>query len=591
MVADRAANNRYIDLGLQFRRLSVATALPGQRLTAVDGTEVYAGERSDTGDYPVAIKLEAHNAAAALAHLRDGDELYTDEGEAVRLQAETLLSVGGVWDKLARTYRTGPDGQRLPAASPVVLDLVEPQVVFLRRFVQWLDDYKAGRQRIRSLLGFGARRGGKSVITLLCAVAFLLEIPRIAGRAAVGWVVSVSLPEAGEIKDYIEALLPEAWLYYRDKPYHAWSLANGTSLINKTTKHDAEATKAGKVDVVMFNEAAKQKFSGYKNALRGTTDSGGIILLASNSPTMAVGEWITDVILQIDARKKAGKRQISEYITLDPKLNAAIDQQAVSDIDEIIGGIRPDEVDEGLVQFVNQRAYSPPFAEAIHVVPAPTIGLPDITRDITQAVVGRAYDYIAGADFQYTPHNVTIIFKIFGTVEAPILWAVDEIYTPQSTEDEHIDEVEAEGYRSGNVLVVGDCSGETQDGRHSGSITSFEVYERRGWRIVSANKKVDPRGRAAKNPNIEKSLGRVHHALNADRGNGLRAMMVDPCCQRLIGDLVKCKLHKGKPCGAAAHGGDAWRYPQWWLTIYADCYSAAASGPSPYASRARRGRR
>lgn len=580
MKEDTDDSRRYLDMEMHLRRLSVAHGVKGQRLTAPDGTVLLVGERSESGDYPVAAADETK--VRSTAHLQAGVELRSDDGLVISLRVEVVLSCGGVWDRIRKQHLCDETGQRVKSAKPHVFDLVESQMLFARRFVAWLDDYRAGHRRIRSLMGFGKRRSGKSVITLMCLVAFALEVPRIKGRPTVCWLILVSHPQRGEIDDYIRDFLPKEWLTYHDKPFHTWRFAHGVSMSYKTTEHDTESLRTGTCDAAMMNEAAKQKFDGYKNCLRGITDNGGIMLLASNTPTKSTGEWITDVIMQIDARKARGQRPVADYLTLDPALNPKIDQEAVDDVDEIVGGIRPDEVDEGLVRFVDERAYSPPFVEAVHVVTAPKLGLPDITRDVTQAVVGRAYDYIAGTDFQYNPHQVSVIFKVYGTVAAPILWAIDEIYSPKATEDEHIDEIEAEGYRSGNTLVVGDCSGETQGALRT-NVTSFEYYEKRGWHIVGANKKVDPRGRAPKNPNVEKSIGRVHHALTAPRGpdGKLRAMMVDPHCTHLILDLLKCKLARSrsgvKPVGVNAHGGDAFRYPQWWLTTFADRYTAPAA--------------
>lgn len=583
LLSRTSESERYVDLGLQLRRLSVDRCRPiakGSKLTAADGTTLWAGELTKSFDYPVSAK-----DARAAAHLTDGAELVDESGERWTLRVEIVLSVGGQWDTLRGEYRT-QNGARLAARTPHVVDLVESQVAFARRFAQWLEEYKTRkRQRIRTLLAFGGRRSGKSVVLLLCTIAFLIEVPRFQNRPTVAWLVVVSHPERGELDSYIRQLIPErtreqpaGWWTYTELPFHEFTFVHGVRLLYKTTDADPEALRAGTCDLVAMNEAAKQKFEGYKNALRGTTDSGGIVLGASNKPRTSKGEWVVELCKTSDAKQKSGKVPKAEYLIVDPSLNPAIDEDAADDIAEIVRALRPDEAEEGLLEFVSERAYSPPFDEFAHVAKLPTVGLPDITRLVTQRVVGRAFDYIAGADFQFDPHQVAIVFKILGTVQEPILWALAEFYAPLGDEDDLIDNLEeTDRFSAGNVLVVGDASGETQ-GSDRGGPTSYSFFRKRGYTIVGPKKKQDPRGVAPKNPSVELSMARVIGLLKERRGE-LWALMFDPDCAALIVSLVKCAAKRRPngtpyPAGYHAHATDCVRYPTWWLLSNAKQFAA-----------------
>lgn len=216
---------------------------------------------------------------------------------------------------------------------------------------------------------------------------------------------------------------------------------------------------------------------------------------------------------------------------------------------------------EGLLLPIGDRAYFK-FAKLLHMREAPELG--DITREFTKRRLGRVYDYIGGVDFQGTPHHAAVICKIYGTLDAPMVFVVDEFVAENSTEDELLDQIDEAGYQPESLLWVGDASGQWQDGKHSGNgRDSFKVFTSRRWRIVPPAEKKSDKGTWSKNPPIEKRVGLTNKLFADDR------LRVSPRLAKLGEALRECPWVKarygGKPTGFYSHITDAMGYVCWWV--------------------------
>ena len=180
------------------------------------------------------------------------------------------------------------------------------------------------------------------------------------------------------------------------------------------------------------------------------------------------------------------------------------------------------------------------------------------------AAWSSVYDYIGGVDFQGTPHHAAVICKIYGTLDAPMVFVVDEFVAENSTEDELLDQIDEAGYQPESLLWVGDASGQWQDGKHSGNgRDSFKVFTSRRWRIVPPAEKRATRAHGRKT--------RPSKSASVDQ----QALQTTGCeCRHGWQSLAKrCAMSLGKGTlwrqtdGLYSHITDAMGYVCWWVFL------------------------
>lgn len=459
-----------------------------------------------------------------------------------RKTGEKILQAGGRWDYLTRTF-VGPE-----VTKQATFHLEESQVEFARWFSQWLTAYvnKAPRDT-RLVLTAGERRGGKTTAGLISLIAAVLAVP-----GTIAWAVSSTFQERDELEQAILRFIPSHWYVYRGAPKYRYVFPNG-SVLRNVSADDPDVLKQGRVDIVLVNEAQKMQAAVLTNLLPAVIDRGGLVLLAANPPRRAIGAWVTDLKEALDAKRlKAAK-----FFGFSAKLNESIDQEARQDIGDILRVIDPKVAaadDEGLWLAVGDAAYTK-FQTNTHVKPRPQLG--DVTREVTKQKFGRPYDFISGNDFQQTPHNATVILKVFKAPDGRnIYWAVGEVLR-EGTEDDLIDSIEEAGYTPENLVAVGDASAGWQNAAHTQGRNSFEVFKSRRFHIHPPRKAKDET-RKPSNPPIEDRLNLVNNLLAQGR------LFVDPDgAPRLATALKKCEFKHWRPYGKYAHETDALGYALW----------------------------
>jgi hypothetical protein len=204
-----------------------------------------------------------------------------------------------------------------------------------------------------------------------------------------------------------------------------------------------------------------------------------------------------------------------------------------------------------------------------NLIVAPIDG--DITAAYTQKRFGRAYPYLGGVDFNGTPHICGVVFRIFGTVDVPIFHAVDEVISPDigsssttATEEEFLHDLETAGYDPTRIGLVGDATGQHQDGKHSGPTrTSFRVVQSWRYRMVPPRAKKSDKGEWSSNPPVEDRINITNKLLSEGR------FRIDPNgCPWLVESLQKCPMRtvdgRRKPYGKYTHITDAAGYVLFW---------------------------
>lgn len=579
-------STRYRDFAMQVRRLTLPKGQQVPEDTDLfdeSGTAWVAGPIAKDGQQPIrTIEL------GASAHATTGHKLIWAKG-AVTLHAEVIVSAGGIWDSPKNDWRRDAQGKRLPATSPVIVDLVESQIEAAHWFagrLAALRDRKPHPHAVGEL--FSDRRAGKTFVCLLFILLACIDIPTIDGQPLVAWLVSLQHNVREELDAIIKSVLPSNYYTFRELPKRMFRFANGATLLHKTIDDADGALKAGRVDIALLNEGANLPFIAYRNVLRATQDKQGVMLIATNTPTRTKGAWVVKLAEGYEKDLREGREPAVKLFRLDPKQNAAIAQgQAKSIIDRALryGLDESDEIDEGLILESDAKCYSPPFSDTTHVKPLPQVGLVDITFDLTRRLYGKGYNYLIGEDWQqqcaaaahkiYAPlgavtNNQSILenFVVYCTHS----WFLSS----GGDEDDILDAIEASGLTNADCLTIGDCSGHWQKGNHGYGNVSFKALQRRNWEVTGVTK---PKTSTTfpKNPPVEQSVGRLRRLLSEGRyyvvpGDNAKSMAIAlrKC------DAVKDRYGNLRPKGIHAHLGDCARYPIWWLLARPDALVNAA---------------
>jgi hypothetical protein len=349
-----------------------------------------------------------------------------------------------------------------------------------------------------------------------------------------------------------------------------YKLVHGPTLTN-ISADDAESLKRGTVDAVFFNEAQKMRKTVIAYAIGRLKDNAGIAVAAANPPTNIKAKWILDLWEEEKEWHELGKNYPIRFISVDSKDNSTIDTHVAAQVSQIIRKLDPRlaQADiDGEMLSINQPAYWA-FNKLANFRPTPDLG--DITREFTKKRKNKAYDYIGGIDFQSTPHMAAAICKVYGTLDDPILWVVDEVVVDQATEEDLIDALEERGYTRDSLFCVGDASGQWQDGAHKKGRDSFQVFKFRGFHIDPPSRPKDVKHRP-KNPPIEQRVKNVNTLLSKKIGEVTKQrLMIDPKeAPKLAEALKECELRTGKygrvhPSGFYAHLTDGLGYVCWWV--------------------------
>ncbi len=578
------AETRHVDLALYLRRITCDFLEPveeGREFTAGGVAFVALG----AGQLGVPVRSVDIGASVAVP---DGAAL---EGASGTLRAEIIVRGGGRWDT-----RTGRFTEE-PPENPVLFDLMESQIEVARWFAAWLADYLSRRggvkrrQAIRTLLNYGNRGGGKTVVLLLCLVCFNLSVPD-----CITYVVSRSRPQAEvDITRTLRRLLPRAWYTYRGHPKYAYSFING-ALLRDMTADSPEDLKQGRVDLCLLNEGAKLDRRAYAYPLGRVKDQGGLMMIASNPPTADVpkGAWVKKLYEDEREARAAGKWFPMVVFRTESSLNAAIDQEASDDVAILLNAVDPmlAKADaEGEMAAIGTRlVYA--YDKILHGMEMPPeVGLRDITEQVTHRLYNRGFPYIAGVDFQDHPFIIATFYKIFEDPKRPtepILWCISE-FTCQGSEDDFLDEVIDQGIQVSadvienrrvvsvakyveiepfTVLWVGDSSAQWQDRKNRGAnVTepaSFKIWRNRGLHIVPPTKKITPEAKFSRNPPRGTSYGQVNRWFATGR------LKLSPLAEKLSEACRECLVKpgvNGNPLvgGKHVHPIDTLRYACWYI--------------------------
>lgn len=577
---------RPADLGIVMRRLT-ADALPGhalhedQDLWAENATGLRVGRVDSAGNSPVA----PHQLGASKG-LVDGLALKDALGiEVARLKIETILRAGGRWDKRRQCWALDAQGQRIPAESPILVDVQESQL----EAVRWAADRIAAlrdRRHVDEVVGllYDDRRGGKTYALCVLMIAAALDVAALDGLPFEGWMVSQSHAARDEIDTLIRAILPHGSYTYRELPKRLYTLMNGAKIHCKTSD-DPESLRVGKVDLIAINEGALQPQPAYEISLRGTQDRRGFCLIASNKPRSAKGAWVVRLVDTYERAAREGRSCAVRVIRVPPTQNAAISQAAKSAIAQAILASRdPDgdkELDEGLALEAGDFAYAPIYDDAKHR--HYVIGGEDITHEVTRQLYGRPYDYVVGADFQR--QCAAVAHKIFRVDDQWVLYIAKAWFLVDGGDENALAEImQASDVSPANSLIIGDSSGAWQKGDHGYGPVSFEVFHKLGWAIRPPT---DPKGDGfAKNPSVSQSVAKMRKLISDSRVAVSPGFDADPASVALRKCVAKKDAYGNlRPKGTHSHVTDCIRYVTWFLLSKG---ASATQAPLPsYVTRRR----
>lgn len=491
---------------------------------------------------------QALSIARLLEAERDSHERYVDLCIVLRVRGsgETLIRVGGRWDKREKRY-VGP------ARRGKVVWVHKGQLPAARWFCEWLRRYVSGDwegfRRVWSALFVGGRRGGKSHLGVVCLALFALTVPR-----SNVWAVSPAQEETDELEQALLKLLPRRWFRYRGSPKYEFRLANGARIFLRSGAKPS-TLKRGRCDFCLYNEGQNMTEKGFLQIRGGTSDSGSLTIVAANPPDTPGGLWVQDFY----EGALAGKRK-AEVFQFDPQLNPFITLQSLLDIaDETDEKTYRREVLGEFVPIGDTVLYA--WSDAYSIADVPE-HFEDITREFTKRHLGRAFDHVIGADFQKSPHMAAAVFKVFvdptDPKRTPLLWLIDEVIVEEADEDDLIDAIEERGYNPRTTGVIGDASGEWQDAERTRGRGSFDWFRKRGWRFI-----YPPDPKMQKNPDIVERCKVGNSLLRSHSGN--RRLFSCKRNARMNRSLKHWEMKNGAPHRRSefAHACDAVTYVCW----------------------------
>ena len=434
--------------------------------------------------------IAAASPDAEVARLVDLRVIWREWGDSKKATANSpieldpyapiIMDAGGRWDR--RDERYVGDGKNC-----LFLHFQPAQYEAAHWFAGWLRAYIAGGQRppayhrVWTMLNVGGRRGGKTDFAVKAQLALC------AARAdSMCWAASPTEDETIELHDVFSKIIPEEWAEYRETKLR-WYFANG-SVIEYRSGFKPKALRRGRVDLPFFNEAQYFARRSYNAVRPPIADRGGLVLMAGNPPDEPIGQWL----LEMYDEAKAGKETV-KLCEFDPDDNPMVDRESLEDLKEDLGleDYRRDAKGEFIpIGDLVWYAWSPRY----NIAPAgqppvkrgePPIYWADVTREVTKKHLGRAFDYVAGLDFQLVPHMSASIGKFYrdplDPLE-PVLWLTDEAMV-EGTEDELAELILDYGYDPDNIALICDASGWWQDAERTKGRGSVDVMKAAGFRF------------------------------------------------------------------------------------------------------------
>ena len=502
----------------------------------------------------------------------------TDDRRGVAIPTgQPLLTAGGRWDRtFGRFLEPSTEGD---AEIFSLVGVEESQREFVSFFAEWLSDYvhHVARDTTVAMLA-GDRRGGKSFSAVAAVIAACVDCPTAAdGTPLTAWLVCKSFRERFETEQWILNRIPSEWYHHLGAPVHEFHFAHG-SILRLISVDDEQATKQGRVDIAYLNEPQKMGPQAVANAVLGSSDLGGLVILAANPPgDDGRGEWMFDLKEALDDERVAlAKGQKVEplgvrFFHFDSKKNRSIDQVSRRRAGRIAGLINPKnkagDVEGEWRRPIDRAAWE--FDKHRHLHTAPQIGVRDITQQLLADHDGNGCVAAAGIDFQNRPHIVCAVARCYGDPDDPIIAFVGEhVGERRQSEEQFLETFEEyakpKGWTRESLLWIGDASSSWQGPRHDfehEERDSFSVFREAGWEIVPSREPApNSKTGRGRNPDIADRLQLINERLRRDR------VLIDPnACPWIAECFAKAqtKREDGKrklKGDRYAHGFDAATY-------------------------------
>lgn len=428
---------------------------------------------------------------------------------------EELLRVGGRWDRRRKKWKRNARASQL-----ITIRFHRGQADAARWFVDWMrrfvrNDWK-GCSRVWSVLLIGGRRSGKTHVVCAIMIVFAVLNPR-----ALLWALSPTLETGDELDQNFKLMMPRQWFRRRQAKTGrstTYTLANGSRILLKSAVKP-QRLKAGRVDLVLLNEAQELLQLAYVKVRAPIVDRGGLVLMTANPPETPAGRWIEEHY----EKAKAGVIDAVVF-ELDPRDNPWINYEGLTSIAketdehtyqrEVLGLFPP-------IGDIVMHAWS---SESIRDVPA---HFENVTAAFTKRALGRAFGSVIGIDLQQTPHMAAAVYRFYRDPADPeevIPWVVAEVVVEEADENDLIDALELEGFRGwideddevdapAASAVVMDASAWWQDGAHTKGRTSDKAFRARGWTHL-----YKPQKNSDRNPDIVERVKCTNARLKTQSG-------------------------------------------------------------------------
>lgn len=514
----------------------------------------------------------------------------------VQLGDDTVLCVGGRWDRRIRAYDPSNtyDGVEVgdPSAAETAI-VVRPhpgQVDAFLWFVKWLavharrrndpprfdeealarlDARQIDAAEVFSALLAGGRRGGKTWEAALFCAIYAVLFP-----GAIIWVINPNDQKHDEVREYFALLFCRDWIE-RETRADGWELINGSAVMLKSayTGADPDAIKEGKAHLVWMNEGQKMDERVYVVARGAIVDHSGLVLVCANPPVQAKDQqWVSNYAADAQMRRRA-----AAYFFLDPRKNDKVNRLALLSLKH--------ELDTRTYRIEVLGEFLPPAGTVAYnwirtadgnerKRPGPADPWIDVTeRFLREEDLGDGYSDIVGMDFQVHPHMGGPVYRLFMPAgdKAPtrknvVMWGVGEIVV-EGDELEWCEEAKDLGFKGRTTLIIADGTGEYQHSRRSSVDSpppewrgkgSFDILKMGGFHNVI---RPDPRIRR-NNPDVRDRVRAMTSQIESHSKR--RRLFLDPdLCPKCCESIRAWPTVHGKPSRTheAAHLGDGISYP------------------------------
>lgn len=501
---------------------------------------------------------------------------------------EKLFEVGGQWDRVEGRYLDEPtklckviwlnEAQCLGMPGNL---LAEGPAMSLKA---WIDARREGSARIVEMVLDGGRGSGKSHLAVLAVFIIAIAFPD-----ARCFLVSPANTRRGELQRIVRDWIPAQWRAWSERDL-MYTLPNG-STVQYIGADDENALKQGGYEVALLNEAQLVTSDAYAMVAGGVRNvSGrpkGLLILAHNYAAKEKGEWTNDHLDKIEAGTIN-----AEHHKLDPRMNDAIEDGVVDDVDGLIRSVRPDLADldslgirKRLGEFASPAFKPIPVAAGGHVgsPPAQVVGLDgvvkagwsDVTRRETAKKTGTrdGFPIVSSKDFQRRPGCVATFWKLYEREDGKIVYHGIKCIVAGDNEDDLCDKAEQYlatlGLTPRDCLAICDSTGRHLNAAHDQRTKPSHAIVQEWLFTVVAPRKVKKSGKLGNaNPDVEDSLSQFYDICKEDRV----LVAEGEATEWLVESLRRCKIKKrggtirlddSKP--GYSHPVDTARYCTWYF--------------------------